>query len=1373
MKKIYSLLLSGFLVCQSFTKAQTIYPDYTDGEIYVKFKTGALKVLKGQDPNALNLSALNEIQSICSNYGVTKVIKPFYQADDDVTLQHILKFYFSNPSQVNAFINSLRKSSSIEYAEKVPLMKTCLTPNDPQFGSQWHLTQINATTAWNVFSGNSNITVAVVDNAVNITHQDLSPVLWVNTGEIAGNGIDDDNNGYIDDVNGWDAADNDNNPNPPTNAMDHGTHCAGIAAAATNNNTGIASIGFGVRLIGVKCQLNTGSNTGIANGYGGIIYAAKVRARVISCSWGGAGSAAAEQAVINYAWNRGCIVIAAAGNNNVSTMFYPAAYNNVYSVASTTTGDVKSSFSNYGAWVDISAPGSNILSTLPGNNYGNNSGTSMACPLVAGLAGLMLGHNALMTQTAVLNCISSTAVNIAAANSATLAGLLGAGRINALAAMNCANSALSTPPVANFYTLTRSTCPGTNIQFIDSSLYKYPTTTYNWTFQGGTPATSTSSAPVVSWAAPGTYSVSLQITTPNGTNTKIKTSYITVAGPIALPLNEGFQTTTFLPTNWTPLNVDFDNIYWTRNTSVGGFGASTACAMFDNYNQDAAGTRDEMRTPKYNFSSVATASLTFDVAYAHYSPQYSDTLEVRLSTDCGTNWTSIFLKGGLTLSTAPTNTTSLFVPTATQWRKEGINLSTYAGQGNVMLSFVNRGHYGQAIYLDNINITFTNSATPIATYTAPASTCVGTTITHTNTSTGATSYSWTFQGGSPATSTATNPAVVYATAGVYSTTLLATGPGGTNMAVGTITVNAGPTLTVTSNPTSICAGQSATISTVGVATTYTLLPGGNTTPPFVVAPTATTIYTVTAANTCGIISRTVSIAVNPSPTVSVNSATVCNGASATLTASGATSYNWSTGATTNPIVVNPTLTTVYTVTGTTGACTTIRTSTVTVNPNPTVTVNSVSICPGGSATLTASGATTYSWSTGVSTNPIVVSPTLTTVYTVTGTASGCTSIRTTTVTLVSGVTLTLNATPNSVCSGSPAIITANGATNYTMQPGNLTSNPFTVTPSVTTIYTVTGTSGSCSNTQIITVAVNLTPTVTVNSATICSGASATLTANGAASYNWSTGTNTNPIVVSPTLTTVYTVTGTTSGCTNIKTTTVTVIPPVTVSLSANPFAVCSGSTAIITASGATSYTLTPGNLTSNPFSVSPTATTIYTVTGASGACSGSQIITIAVNPSPVVSVSVTNASCGTCANGSATANIVSGTGPFTYFWNIGATTSVINGMLPGCYTVTVTSAQGCQGINSNCIGFTNGIANISLNEAIQVYPNPAHEQLFVRNTSGISYTLEMYDAIGKQIYKSSSALTEAIIPVAEFSKGIYFVKLISGDRQQVIKLLID
>ncbi|MEO6301960.1 MAG: S8 family serine peptidase, partial [Bacteroidia bacterium] len=582
MKKI----LSAIIICLCFNTifSQTVYRHQVDGEVYVKFTKAALKDVSKEDPNNIPLAKLVLVNKILVKYGVTRAYKPFYQADDDAKLPYILKFEFSQIAKVDAFIYEIKNISGIEYAEKVNLNIADVTPNDPTFGV--HLTQINAQNAWNVFNstanGNSNITVAIVDNAVDRAHPDLAGNIYTNPLEIAGNLIDDDGNGYVDDVNGWDAADNDNNTIPTLIGMNHGTHCAGIAGANTNNGVGVASIGWNIKIIPVKCQTDAGNTTSIPAGYQGIIYAAKIKAKVISCSWGGVGTASsAEQSVIDYAWNRGCIVICAAGNDggtpNETVLHYPAAYNNVYCVASVATNNVKSGFSCRGTWVDIAAPGESIMSTTPSSGYMSFSGTSMATPLVAGLAGLMLSKCPFMSQTDVLNCISANAVNIytIAANSTYSTGLqLGAGRIEAFASMNCAATFLTYAPIANFFSLTQNICPNVSISFIDSSLYA--PTNFTWTFQGGTPATSTSSNPSVFWASPGTYSVSLKAANANGNNTKVKLSYITVAGPIALPLSEGFQATQFIPVNWTAFNINNDANYYARVTgpTLGGFGTS-------------------------------------------------------------------------------------------------------------------------------------------------------------------------------------------------------------------------------------------------------------------------------------------------------------------------------------------------------------------------------------------------------------------------------------------------------------------------------------------------------------------------------------------------------------------------------------------------------------------------------------------------------------------------------------------------------------------------------------------------------------------------------------------------------------------------------
>lgn len=978
LKKLFFISLLALVYGTGFS--QLVYNNYIDGAVYVKFRASALKKIRLENPNNLPVSKVEGLSALMADYGITKVYKPFYQAGDDEVLFNTLKIEFSKASKVEALIAGLRQLPGVEYAEKVTLNKTHATPNDPLYSGQLHLAQINAPNAWNVFNGtsngNSNITVAIIDNAVMWQHVDLVANTYTNTGETPNNGIDDDNNGYVDDVNGYDVTDHDNNANPTQTAMQHGTHCAGIAGARTDNATGVASIGWNVKIIPVKCQTDNGNPGIVANGFEGIVYATKAKARVISCSWGNSGSATTEQAVVNYAWNRGCIVVASAGNNGNNTPNYPGAYNNVYCVASVDAGNIASGFTCFGTWVDICAPGNNINSTLPYTpsttpSYGQLSGTSMATPMVAGLAALMLSKSPNMTRANVLNCISSTAVNIytLSGNSSYASGnQLGAGRIDAFAAMNCAATFSATAPLANFYGFPLYTCPGTNVNMYDSSLYA--PTSWNWTFQGGTPSTSTLANPVVHWNSPGTYSVSLTVSNASGTNTATKVSYVNVAAPLALPFSEGFQNASFLPVNWSPNNIFNDAIFWERKTGLGGYGTSTACAMFDNFTYFVANDRDEMRSPKYNLSAQLYAMLRFDVAYAKYDAVFSDSLEVRLSTDCGSNWTTIYLKGGSSFTTAPDNS-SLFVPNASQWRTDSVNVTALAaGQGNVMFSFVNRGHYGQPIYLDNINL-FT-SALGINIASTPT-TCISAPVNFSNTASGSSSYQWTFTGGSPSSSTLSAPTVTYASPGTYSVALVRFTGNTTVTAISSITVLSGPSL---SSPVSfsVCIGNAGTIVVSG-ASTYSLnnvAGNGN----FTVNPVATSIYTVSGSNGNCISTAPVTVYVAPQPSLSVSSTSSgCNSSclgTMNATVSGGTSgFNYTVSGTgCNALPCTNLCNGIYTLMAS-DISNCQASSTFTINSTLNTLASTVQVlpasclsCADGNLTLTVSGGTppyTYTW----------------------------------------------------------------------------------------------------------------------------------------------------------------------------------------------------------------------------------------------------------------------------------------------------------------------------------------------------------------------------------------------------------------------------
>jgi PKD repeat protein len=267
----------------------------------------------------------------------------------------------------------------------------------------------------------------------------------------------------------------------------------------------------------------------------------------------------------------------------------------------------------------------------------------------------------------------------------------------------------STPqaPVTDFSADKTSACPGSVIKFTDQSTNN--PTSWVWTFTGGNPATSTAQNPSVTYSTPGIYTVQLVATNAVGNDTEVKNSYITITSAIALPLTEGFEGA-FPPANWISNNINNDGVFWKQNTNVGGFGTSTKCMVFDNYDDDPAGTRDEIKTPVYNFSNVKAPVLSFDVAHQRANTTVFDSIAVLVTTDCGTTFTVVYAKGGKSLATVSTDAAQpKFVPSSSQWRNETIDLSAFAGQASVQAIFQNRGHFGQPVYIDNVNISGTTS----------------------------------------------------------------------------------------------------------------------------------------------------------------------------------------------------------------------------------------------------------------------------------------------------------------------------------------------------------------------------------------------------------------------------------------------------------------------------------------------------------------------------------------------------------------------------------------------------------------------------------------------------------------------------------------
>ena len=334
----------------------------------------------------------------------------------------------SKNKTVNQILAELRNDPSVIYAEPDYIIKIDSTPDDAYYGDLWGLTKISATTAWQYTMGLKSVVVAVIDTGVDYDHNDLAANIWINSDEIPGNGIDDDHNGYIDDIHGYDFRNNDKDP---FDDHGHGTHCAGTIGGVGFNGIGVIGVSPLVTIMPVKFLAadGTGSTSGAIRS---IEYAVANGAKILSCSWGGGEYSAALLEAINMADSFGVTVVAAAGNNKVNTDVtpqFPSCYNlsNIISVGASTEGELPSGFSNFGLLsVDIFAPGQYILSTYPGQQYRRFSGTSMAAPHVSGTLALYLSSDVGITPAALRQSLINTSDKITAYTGLCVSG----GRIN-------------------------------------------------------------------------------------------------------------------------------------------------------------------------------------------------------------------------------------------------------------------------------------------------------------------------------------------------------------------------------------------------------------------------------------------------------------------------------------------------------------------------------------------------------------------------------------------------------------------------------------------------------------------------------------------------------------------------------------------------------------------------------------------------------------------------------------------------------------------------------------------------------------------------------------------------------------------------------
>jgi thermitase len=390
MRKTIVALAIAILLISSFPTIVLAFPpdnpvpasDISQGQILVKFKSDVTLSEAAQIHRQLG----GQVKEMVAGIGVQVVKVPKGQEKEKA------KAYSAN--------------GRVAYAEPDFVAEAMGSPDDPGFVNQWGMVKIQAPQAWDITAGSPSVSIAILDTGVDIDHPDLA-------------------NKFISNVNFSDSATSDD-------AYGHGTHVAGIAAAITNNGVGVAGLGYSCSIMNVKVLGDTGAGaySWIASG---IIWAADNGAEIINLSLGGSSASSTLEDAINYAWSKGVVIVAAAGNNGDTTPFYPAYYTNCIAVAATDANDAKTSWSNYGDWVDLAAPGLNIYSTLKENGYGYKSGTSMASPHVAGLAGLVFTMVADSNGNGFLNDEVRSQIQVTCDNIGL--GGIGSGRINAYRAV--------------------------------------------------------------------------------------------------------------------------------------------------------------------------------------------------------------------------------------------------------------------------------------------------------------------------------------------------------------------------------------------------------------------------------------------------------------------------------------------------------------------------------------------------------------------------------------------------------------------------------------------------------------------------------------------------------------------------------------------------------------------------------------------------------------------------------------------------------------------------------------------------------------------------------------------------------------------------
>lgn len=986
MKKNHFLCLLTALLVSSCIFAQGLDTNLVKGKIYFKLKDSS--PVKDYNYSGGSTDGLPQfITSLIKTYKVTAIKRPFLQAKNE-KLDRIFSLSFTNAEDLPKVIAAVAAMPNIEYAEAIPVDRLFCT-GDPVWATPadyYHLNLVQACAAWGSFPGGAPVNVAILDNECDINHPDLV--------------------GKITPAMAFDIADGDPNVIGPNPSFNHGTHVTGIVGAESNGfgTVGLGGVNPNLRLMfGKIAQDGTGALT---DGYTGMVWAVAAGADVINCSWGSAEFFSITNSLVT-AWviSQNVIIVAAAGNQNVAAPTFPASFPGVYAVAASDQSDTKASFSNWGSWVDISAPGVSIYSTISSvigaGTHDYMSGTSMASPMVAALAGLIKSNNPSYTPAQILNCISSTTDPV-------ISGVpVGPGRINAYEALKCSSGG---GDYVQFKVSSNRICPGGAVNFGDISVTSSPVINWDWTISSMTNTlTATGSNPSVTFSNPGIYHAVLTVTC---SSSQVFTSYyptdIHVVGINTAAFSSsgnfcknGDAMISLTMDAWPELIMDYD---------INGVAAPTTTVV-NQYNGicDLLLTAPNAPNMTVNITKVTDGILTCPSSLSMTAPLVDCCANLvpnggfeAGNTGFGTDLT--ICPGAIAVGFA-----SVFPYTSFPWLPaRGLNLyhtdGPSGGSGFVCAPGavqpppgVGFSHYNNTVNLTAgsnyiLSFVFASPNQQYVSWYLPSTYIFPASIFRVSlldpTSAAVFTQTWTPN----ATSVAKWIQFKEDLTGLISMT------GSYTLNVEQIinfngiafdynwddfSVRAVNTLTssITPSLTALCGAANASMTvnsgnaipamtytwTSSPAAAYPNTAGIN---PFV---SATTVYTatITDKNLCNV-SATSTVTVG-TPTLAVSNQTVCAGSSATLTASGASTYTWQPGGIVgNPAVVTPTATTVYTVTGTTVAgCTGTTTATVTYSTCAVTCTNCIVLGAGGVINPTTLSGNTYCINNNVTINGAV------------------------------------------------------------------------------------------------------------------------------------------------------------------------------------------------------------------------------------------------------------------------------------------------------------------------------------------------------------------------------------------------------------------